>query len=208
MLLTLRIYALLEIVLILNSNSDHGPSRKLLQVGKKGKNQHHSNYRTHKSSSSSVSFPFFQSYVHQSGPSLSPLTSSVTIPLPIFLPPIPSNNVPTSHPSPSPTSEALAPTPIFSLNPTILAPYYSLSFPSPAPTINPSSLRETNKRKHSSSRTIYISLGGGVSFLFVMVILFVLCYRANKVVTVRPWSTGLSGQLQKAFVTGISSQLL
>lgn len=33
--------------------------------------------------------------------------------------------------------------------------------------------------------------------------LFVLCYRSSKVVTVRPWATGLSGQLQKAFVTGV-----
>lgn len=195
---------LLQIVLILNSNADHGASRKLLQVSRKGESQHHSNHITQKSSSSSVSFPFSQSFVHQSGPSLSPLTSSATIPIPIFLPPIPSNNAPTSQPSPSPTSEALAPAPIFSINPTILAPYYSMSFPSPSPTINPSSLRETNIRKHSSSRTIYISIIGGVSFLFVMIVLFVLCYRANKVVTVRPWSTGLSGQLQKAFVTGMS----
>lgn len=194
---------LLQIVLILNSNSDHGASRKLLQARRKGESQHHRNHVTQKSSSS-VSFPFSQSFVHQSGPSLSPLTSSATIPLPIFLPPIPSNYAPTSQPSPSPTSEALAPAPIFSLNPTILAPHYSLSFPSPSPTLNPSSRRETNKRKHSSSRTIYISIIGGVSFLFVMIVLFVLCYRANKVVTVRPWSTGLSGQLQKAFVTGMS----
>lgn len=33
--------------------------------------------------------------------------------------------------------------------------------------------------------------------------LLVLCYRSSKVVTVRPWATGLSGQLQKAFVTGV-----
>lgn len=30
-------------------------------------------------------------------------------------------------------------------------------------------------------------------------------WRRTKVVTVNPWATGLSGQLQKAFVTGYSS---
>jgi hypothetical protein len=37
----------------------------------------------------------------------------------------------------------------------------------------------------------------------VSVALLVWCgYRSSMVVTVRPWATGLSGQLQKAFVTG------
>lgn len=209
---------MLLLVLILNSNSNHGAPRKLLRVGRKRKRRHHSNDKTQKSSSSPVSFPSSQTLVHQSGPSLSPLTSSATIPLPIFLPPFPSNNVPTSQPSPSPsdfmpptptpspTSEAPSPAPIFSLNPTILAPHSPLS--SPSPTLNPSSVRETNKRKHSISRTVYVSIIGGVSFLSVMIIFFVFCYRANKVVTVRPWSTGLSGQLQKAFVTGMSLNYL
>ncbi|KAK1286658.1 putative LRR receptor-like serine/threonine-protein kinase MRH1 [Acorus calamus] len=38
-------------------------------------------------------------------------------------------------------------------------------------------------------------------------VLGICCFycRKNKVVTVRPWATGLSGQLQKAFVTGVPS---
>lgn len=38
----------------------------------------------------------------------------------------------------------------------------------------------------------------------VLVAVGIFCYRSNKVVAVKPWATGLSGQLQKAFVTGNS----
>lgn len=52
-------------------------------------------------------------------------------------------------------------------------------------------------------RRIYVIAGAGASLLVaISAALFVLCYRSSKVVTVRPWATGLSGQLQKAFVTG------
>ncbi|KAG1338045.1 inactive receptor-like serine/threonine-protein kinase [Cocos nucifera] len=44
---------------------------------------------------------------------------------------------------------------------------------------------------------------GGASLLLVVFAMYFLCYRASKVVTVMPWRTGLSGQLQKAFVTGV-----
>ncbi|XP_021304039.1 probable inactive receptor-like protein kinase At3g56050 isoform X3 [Sorghum bicolor] len=56
------------------------------------------------------------------------------------------------------------------------------------------------------SRPVYVIAAAGASLVAAMsVALFVLCYRSNKVVTVRPWATGLSGQLQKAFVTGVPS---
>ncbi|KAI4985956.1 hypothetical protein ZWY2020_018586 [Hordeum vulgare] len=44
----------------------------------------------------------------------------------------------------------------------------------------------------------------GAAFL-VMTTEFVVYCRAKKVGTVRPWVTGLSGQLQRAFVTGVPS---
>ncbi|CAN6347235.1 unnamed protein product [Urochloa humidicola] len=62
--------------------------------------------------------------------------------------------------------------------------------------------------KHSGhvGRTVYAITAAGASLLAaVSVALFLLCYRSSKVVTVRPWATGLSGQLQKAFVTGVPS---
>jgi len=62
-------------------------------------------------------------------------------------------------------------------------------------------------RPHSGvSRPVYVIAAAGASLVAaVSVALFVLFYRSNKVVTVRPWATGLSGQLQKAFVTGVPS---
>lgn len=55
---------------------------------------------------------------------------------------------------------------------------------------------------HSGDTWKYL-VGFGVSF-FVLIIaaaLFIVC-RSRAVTTIGPWRTGLSGQLQKAFVTG------
>ncbi|KAE8790689.1 putative LRR receptor-like serine/threonine-protein kinase MRH1 [Hordeum vulgare] len=49
-----------------------------------------------------------------------------------------------------------------------------------------------------------IELRSGAAFL-VMTTAFAVYCRAKKVGTVRPWVTGLSGQLQRAFVTGVPS---
>lgn len=43
---------------------------------------------------------------------------------------------------------------------------------------------------------------GGPIVVFLVVIAIFFC-RSNKVATVRPWASGLSGQLQRAFVTGV-----
>jgi hypothetical protein len=60
---------------------------------------------------------------------------------------------------------------------------------------------------HSSrsvkSLPVYASIIGGVSFLLVISVVLFVCIRTKKVVAVRPWATGLSGQLQKAFVKGV-----
>lgn len=88
-----------------------------------------------------------------------------------------------------------------------------LSNPAPAPAPNqtptpslpiprPSSSQSHQKSGGSSSKHIAI-LGGviGGAILLVATVGIYLC-RCNKVSTVKPWATGLSGQLQKAFVTG------
>ncbi|KAF8721403.1 hypothetical protein HU200_023116 [Digitaria exilis] len=55
------------------------------------------------------------------------------------------------------------------------------------------------------SWTTYSLVTSGIAvFLFVSVA-SVLCFRAKRMGTVKPWATGLSGQLQKAFVTGVPS---
>ncbi|MBA0569001.1 hypothetical protein Golob_006466 [Gossypium lobatum] len=43
---------------------------------------------------------------------------------------------------------------------------------------------------------------GGVVFLLILIAIAYL-FKTSKVSTVKPWSTGISGQLQKAFVTGV-----
>uniref|UniRef100_A0A0A9CQY0 Protein kinase domain-containing protein n=1 Tax=Arundo donax TaxID=35708 RepID=A0A0A9CQY0_ARUDO len=61
-------------------------------------------------------------------------------------------------------------------------------------------------RRSGVTRPVYVVAAAGAALLAAMsVALFVLCSRSSKVVTVRPWATGLSGQLQKAFVTGVPS---
>ncbi|GMI79940.1 hypothetical protein HRI_001663300 [Hibiscus trionum] len=56
----------------------------------------------------------------------------------------------------------------------------------------------------SSSNHRAVILGGsigGAIFLLIVIIAYLL--KTSKVSSVKPWATGLSGQLQKAFVTGV-----
>ncbi|XP_026431876.1 probable inactive receptor-like protein kinase At3g56050 [Papaver somniferum] len=55
---------------------------------------------------------------------------------------------------------------------------------------------------HSKKYLPIVSVAIGASFLSIAAIVVLLC-RSKKVVSVKPWVTGLSGQLQKAFVTGV-----
>ncbi|KAE8661681.1 Detected protein of confused Function [Hibiscus syriacus] len=68
----------------------------------------------------------------------------------------------------------------------------------PPSIINPSS-------SHSSSNHRAAILGGSIggAVLLLIVIIIVYLLKTYKVSTVKPWATGLSGQLQKAFVTGV-----
>ncbi|XP_020102143.1 inactive receptor-like serine/threonine-protein kinase At2g40270 [Ananas comosus] len=116
-----------------------------------------------------------------------------------------SNSANAPSPSPSP-----APAPSRVINPV----------PSPPPTNdrslsppeNPSVLRTsdsdkvaTNEKKSVHAWIIYTSVGGALCFLGALSAVYLLCLRGKNVDTVMPWSTGLSGQLQKAFVTGVPS---
>ncbi|KAJ1426342.1 Serine-threonine/tyrosine-protein kinase, catalytic domain [Sesbania bispinosa] len=66
-----------------------------------------------------------------------------------------------------------------------------------APSKAPS--KSTSSKKHAIP--ILAGVTGGAVFLIFSSIGIYLCI-TNKVANVRPWATGLSGQLQKAFVTG------
>ncbi|KAF1891005.1 hypothetical protein Lal_00001139 [Lupinus albus] len=151
------------------------------------------------SSLSPHSEPFSSS---ESSPSNSPLVSITSSFLP---PPLRSPEV---SPSPSPypsniifdlsnsRSPLVAPTPDITLSKN---PSTVVSAPAPSPIEG--SLSNSKRKQHF---VIIWSTVGGFSFVLVSVIAFV-CFRSSKVVTVKPWATGLSGQLQKAFVTGVPS---
>ncbi|KAG1339053.1 inactive receptor-like serine/threonine-protein kinase [Cocos nucifera] len=116
--------------------------------------------------------------------------------------PSPFSQIPTPAPSPSPTIEPSSPIPEH--HPNMDAARNSSSVLNPSPSVSPSpSAAVYTSVKHGTSRAIYISIVGAVSFLLAMSAVYFLCCRDNKVVTVKPWATGLSGQLQKAFVTGV-----
>ncbi|PIA34020.1 hypothetical protein AQUCO_03900132v1 [Aquilegia coerulea] len=112
---------------------------------------------------------------------------------------------------------AIPTTGIFPIDPEAPIPTIrsSGSFPAktnattPASPVNRSSntqppSKPTNAPK-SSWITILIYVGSGFSGVFLLaVIVFILCSRRNKgSKSIRPWKTGISGQLQKAFVTGV-----
>ncbi|KAK4769010.1 hypothetical protein SAY86_027160 [Trapa natans] len=98
-----------------------------------------------------------------------------------------------SSPAPSPLSNqpsSPALTPSSSPNQTNSSPSQT-GAPSPTP---------SNSENHTSL-IIGISIGGFALVFFI--ILGVHFYRRDKVTMVKPWATGLSGQLQKAFVAGV-----
>lgn len=70
--------------------------------------------------------------------------------------------------------------------------------------VKPHSAEATSKGKHIRSWPVYAPVIGGVSLLLAISVVLFVCIRTKKVVAVRPWATGLSGQLQKAFVKGKS----
>ncbi|KAA8549447.1 hypothetical protein F0562_001131, partial [Nyssa sinensis] len=186
--------------------------RRLLQVAdaphspKAERNKH--NRRSSKSSPS----PFLSSSPSPS-PSPSLLSSSLPpsdSPLTPFIPPSTSISSTPESPLFSP-SDSLppSPSPILPPSPASLAPAnppivdskppesHPAPFPSPAST--PSPIIE-NGSKSNHHMVLIWSLVIGVSLVIFVSALGIFFCR-SKVVTVKPWTTGLSGQLQKAFVT-------
>ncbi|KAK4761991.1 hypothetical protein SAY87_029875 [Trapa incisa] len=122
-----------------------------------------------------------------SSPAPSPLSNQPSSPAPSPLSNQPSSPVP-SPLSNQPSSPAL--TPSSSPNQTNSSPSQT-GAPSPTP---------SNSENHTSL-IIGVSIGGFALVFFI--ILGVYFYRRDKVTMVKPWATGLSGQLQKAFVAGV-----
>ncbi|KAA8534036.1 hypothetical protein F0562_031553 [Nyssa sinensis] len=107
---------------------------------------------------------------------------------------IASTKPPSLSPTPSPSSEAPSSSPS----------------PSPAPSTVPksgstNSSGDTNASSKGSSPNLVLILSGAIggSVLLLILVIIIFLYRGNKEAVVKPWATGLSGQLQKAFVTGV-----
>lgn len=113
------------------------------------------------------------------------------------------NNSPSSSPSPAPSpSLSPSPTPSITAKPHLApSPTSSSSSPSslPSPAENPSGL-ENSRRSHHRALILSAAIGGPI-LLFIL-ITGAIFFRSNKIAVVKPWATGLSGQLQRAFVTG------
>ncbi|KAJ1417707.1 Serine-threonine/tyrosine-protein kinase, catalytic domain [Sesbania bispinosa] len=104
-------------------------------------------------------------------------------------------NIPAQSPSPSPSASATPPTVLKPPSPD----RNDSASPSPPPSPGSTTQLETNSSKN---HRVLVGVVGGAVFLLISVIGIYL-YRTNKVGSVKPWATGLSGQLQKAFVTGV-----
>ncbi|KAL8147967.1 inactive receptor-like serine/threonine-protein kinase At2g40270 [Apium graveolens] len=135
-------------------------------------------------------------------PSLAPFPSIAPSGLPVSSisePPLTSFLPPFGSPSPSPI---LPPSPAPS---STTPPPVGVSHPGNQPASSPSpASTPSHTVKKSKHHTVMIVSGvvGGSVFLFLSALGIGLC-RRHKVITVRPWATGLSGQLQKAFISGV-----
>ncbi|WOL16303.1 inactive receptor-like serine/threonine-protein kinase [Canna indica] len=135
---------------------------------------------------------------------LPPNHAPVLAPSPLIaFPPSPSLH-PAMAPSSAPTPVAEPPKPLPLDQPILDFAPSPIPNPISPPTDSPSVTAADTHKKHATY-WMYTTIIGAVSILVVLSAAYVLCWRVNKVVTIRPWATGLSGQLQKAFVTGVPS---
>ncbi|KAL2488626.1 Leucine-rich repeat protein kinase family protein [Forsythia ovata] len=153
------------------------------------------------SPSPSVFFPTTPSSFISVPPStyISPSTVSVSPSPSVFLIPSASTELPPRASSPPPVN------PLVTVRPRRVSSA-PLSSPASAPLSSPASVpRQTVKNTTEPKHHLIIILTGIIGCsLFIFVLAVGLFYfRRSKVVTVKPWATGLSGQLQKAFVAGV-----
>ncbi|XP_037440546.1 protein MALE DISCOVERER 2-like [Triticum dicoccoides] len=76
----------------------------------------------------------------------------------------------------------------------------------PMPSPPSHSQAETNESSSVLHWTIYaLCVSGALGLVVIATVVYLLVSRRKKDNTVNPWATGLSGQLRKAFVTGVPS---
>ncbi|KAK1355112.1 Inactive receptor-like protein kinase [Heracleum sosnowskyi] len=170
-------------VVILNSADAGNVHRRLLNID--SADPPHRRYRLRRQIISLLSLKSVKTTSSSQPQSSSPSPSPSPLPSPV--------------PSPSPS-----PSPSVAQNPKVtppnsLRPPPSSSYPEDIPG-QPS--KSPGPNKHLTI-TLPAALGG-TALLLLLASGIYFC-RSNKVSAVRPWATGLSGQLQKAFVTGVPS---
>lgn len=74
--------------------------------------------------------------------------------------------------------------------------------PAPAPALSPPSATQPTGGKSGHSLKFIVGLSILILLLIVATAMLIIC-RSRAAKTIGPWKTGLSGQLQKAFVTGV-----
>lgn len=111
------------------------------------------------------------------------------------------NSAPSSSPSLSPSPLSPSPTPAVTAKPHVVHSPRSSPSPSSLPSPAENSSRVENARR-SNHRVLILSAAIGGSVLLLILIAGTIVFRSNKMAVVKPWATGLSGQLQRAFITG------
>lgn len=81
---------------------------------------------------------------------------------------------------------------------------------SPAQLPSTSNLTPTNQTNQPNSANVasgklweFITIIAGVAVLVIIVLIMLCIWRKRAAKVIKPWKTGISGQLQKAFITGI-----
>ncbi|KAM0868206.1 hypothetical protein ACQ4PT_041507 [Festuca glaucescens] len=117
--------------------------------------------------------------------------------------PSPSPFISLSEGSPSPFSQPIRQQPPLHHHPSIVRPHPHKARPAPRGAEHDHSVQTPSRSAHKKSLTTYGLVAAGISAFLIISAVGALYCRAKKVGTVKPWVTGLSGQLQKAFVTGV-----
>ncbi|XP_062210924.1 probable inactive receptor-like protein kinase At3g56050 isoform X2 [Phragmites australis] len=148
-------------------------------------------------------FPHTRALSHKNRPHRKASTSA---PAPVSaLSPSPFISPPEGSPSPSPYASRPMPHGSPSHHhPAVVPPPLVRPRPTTRQAEHGHSAETRGHSLHKHSWTTYSSVVAGIAVsLLVVLAAGVLCFRAKRMGTVRPWATGLSGQLQKAFVTGV-----
>ena len=104
--------------------------------------------------------------------------------------------------SPSPLSQPTPQQPPSRHQPSIVRPHPLTARPATRGAEHDHSVQTPSRSVRKHSLTTYGLVAAGISAFLIISTVGALYCRAKKVGTVKPWVTGLSGQLQKAFVTG------